>query len=93
MPSALGPCSDNSRPASRRCAQTRASAVRLAPSRGSENQKEFGAEICVHFPGLKNLDKPAVMVFPRLLTCLDCGVTRFTIPEAELRCLAQDIAA
>jgi hypothetical protein len=38
----------------------------------------------IHFPGLKNLDKPAVMVFPQLAVCLDCGFTGFTIPEAEV---------
>ena len=61
---------------------------------GSQSQTEFGAEICIHFPGLKNLDKPAVMVFPKLLVCLECGFAQFTVPEAELRCLAaQSIAA
>jgi hypothetical protein len=60
----------------------------------SEKQREFGAEICIHFPGLKNLDKPAVLVFPKLLVCLDCGFTQFTVPEAELQCLAaQGVAA
>ena len=60
---------------------------------GLANQKEFTAEIDIHFPGLRNLDKPAVMVFPRLVVCLGCGFTQFTIPEAELRRLAQGIAA
>lgn len=50
----------------------------------SGNQAEFTAEINVHFPGLKNLDRPSVFVFPKLLVCLDCGCSRFTIPETEL---------
>ena len=50
----------------------------------SGNQAEFTAEINIHFPGLKNLDKPSVFVFPKLLVCLDCGGSRFTIPETEL---------
>jgi hypothetical protein len=38
----------------------------------------------IHFSGLKNLDKLPVMVFPKVLVCLDCGVTEFTVPKAEL---------
>jgi hypothetical protein len=50
----------------------------------SSNQTQFGSEIIIHFSGLKNLDKPSVMVFPKILVCLDCGVTEFTVPKAEL---------
>lgn len=60
---------------------------------GSENQREFGAEINIHFPGLKGLDKPTVWVFPKLVVCLDCGLTQFTLPETELRLLGADAAA
>jgi hypothetical protein len=59
---------------------------------GSHNQTEFNAEINVHFPGLKNLDRPAVLVFPRLLLCLDCGFTEFTLIESELLLLAKDVS-
>jgi hypothetical protein len=54
----------------------------------SANQGEFGTEILVHFPGLKNLDKPPVWVFPKLSVRLDCGFSRFTTPERELAILA-----
>jgi len=37
----------------------------------SRNQAEFAAEIHVHFCDLKNLEKPGVFVFPRLVVCLD----------------------
>jgi hypothetical protein len=47
----------------------------------------------IHFSGLKNLDKPTVMVFPKIMVCLDCGLTEFTIPEAELRLLGECGAA
>jgi hypothetical protein len=50
----------------------------------SGNQAEFTAEIKIHFPSLKNLDKPSLFVFPKLFVCLDCGCSRFTIPETEL---------
>jgi hypothetical protein len=53
-------------------------------------RKEFAAEINIHFSGLKNLDKPSVLVFPRILVCLDCGFSRFTAPEAALELLAAD---
>jgi hypothetical protein len=59
---------------------------------GSENQTEFGAEINIHFPGRKGLDKPAVLVFPKLVVCLDCGFTQFTLREADLCLLGQGAA-
>jgi hypothetical protein len=55
----------------------------------SGNQAEFPAEINIHFSGLKNIDKPSIFVFPKLLVCLDCGYTRFTLPESELRLLTE----
>jgi hypothetical protein len=60
---------------------------------GSENQTEFGAEINFHVPGRKGWDKPPVLVFPRLVVCLDCGFTQFTLPETELRLLGKGAAA
>jgi hypothetical protein len=59
----------------------------------SENQRDFGAEINIHFPGMQGIDKPAVWAFPKLTVCLDCGYTEFTIPETELRRLAKGAAA
>ena len=55
---------------------------------GSNNQAELDAEMLIHFPGLKNLDKPAVFVFPKLLVCLDCGFSQFTVPETGLASVA-----
>lgn len=60
---------------------------------GSENQTDFGAEISVHFPGRKGLDKPAVLAFPRLVVCFDCGFTQFTLAETELHLLGKGAAA
>ena len=60
---------------------------------GSANQTEFTAEIDIHFSGLRNLNKPTVLVFPKLVVCLDCGFTQFTLPETELRLLREGVAA
>jgi hypothetical protein len=70
---------------------------RLVPmsckSCGSLNRSKFTAEMAIHFPGLKNIDKPIVWVFPEVVVCLDCGAAEFTVSEAELRQLAEGSAA
>lgn len=60
---------------------------------GSVNQSKFSAEMGIHFPGLKNINKPVVWLFPEIVVCLDCGAAEFAVPEAELRLLAKDDAA
>jgi len=57
----------------------------------SDNQAELTAETVIHFSGLKNLDKPGVWVFPKLLVCLDCGCSHFTFPERELASIARTL--
>jgi hypothetical protein len=59
---------------------------------GSENQTEFASEISVHILGLKNVDKPTVMVFPRLLVCMDCGFAELRLAEHELGLLGKEPA-
>jgi len=54
----------------------------------SNNEAEFPAEMIIHFSGRRNLDKPGVWVFPRLLVCLDCGLSRSIVPAAELALLS-----
>lgn len=56
---------------------------------GSGNLGNFRTEIAIHFPGRKNLSKRHVFVFPDLLACFDCGIAELTVPEAELRQLAE----
>ncbi len=51
------------------------------------HQSEFSSETCIHFSGLKNLDKPGVFLYPKLLVCLDCGSTSFTVPQTQLSLL------
>jgi hypothetical protein len=67
--------------------------VMACVSCGSEKQREFGAEMNIHFPGREGLDKPAVWVFPKLTVCFDCGSTLFALPKVELRLLENGIAA
>lgn len=49
----------------------------------SANLRTLSAEMGIHFPGLKNLDKPVVWVFPSLVVCLDCGFSEFVVPEEQ----------
>jgi hypothetical protein len=57
---------------------------------GSVNLKKFSAEMRIHFPGLKDIDKPVVWVFSdEVVVCLDCGTAEFAVPEEELRQLAK----
>jgi hypothetical protein len=65
----------------------------ICKSCGSDNQCKFTAEIAIHFPGLKGIEKPIVWVFPELLVCLNCGNAEFAVPERELRVLAEGDAA
>jgi hypothetical protein len=63
------------------------------PSCRSVKEAELTAEMLIHFPGLKNLDKPAVWLFPKLLVCLDCGFSRFTVPGKELASVVKGASA
>ena len=55
---------------------------------GLEKLSKFVGELAIHFPGLKNLDKPTVWVFPEISVCLNCGDAEFAVPERELFVLA-----
>jgi hypothetical protein len=59
----------------------------------SDNQRNLGGEVGIHFRGLNNLEKLRVFVFPELLVCLACGFTEFVVPETQLRKLVQTDAA
>jgi len=60
------------------------------PACTSEQQGIFTGEIAVHFPGLHGLNKPIVWVFPKVVVCLDCGISQFNIPERELSVLREE---
>ena len=59
----------------------------------SENVQKLRGEIAMRVPGLKNIDKPIVWVFPDILVCMDCGIAEFAVPEDDLRTLAKREAA
>jgi hypothetical protein len=67
--------------------------VMACKSCGSAKQRDFKAEMIIHFPGLEGIDKPVIPVFPELSVCFDCGCTLFMIREAELLLLEEGIAA
>jgi len=63
----------------------------LCKSCRSVNQSGFSAETCIHFSGLKGLDLPVVFVFPKIMVCLDCGFSEFSMPATQLRFLAEGL--
>jgi hypothetical protein len=46
------------------------------PFCASTNRVGFPAEVNIHLAGLMNAGKPGVLVFPKLLVCLDCALPR-----------------
>jgi hypothetical protein len=59
----------------------------------SSRKMKFLGEICLHFPGgLESLDKPLVWAFPKVVVCLDCGLAQFTVPDAELKLIQENLA-
>ena len=54
----------------------------------SERVAEFSTEMVIHLSGMKNLGMPGVMVFPKVLVCMDCGSSEFTVPKPDLASLA-----
>jgi hypothetical protein len=38
----------------------------------------------IHFPGLKNIDKPIVWIFTEVGVCLVCGFAEFEVPKDQL---------
>jgi hypothetical protein len=59
----------------------------------SNHLSRVKAEIALHFPGLKNIDKPVVWVFPEVWVCLNCGTSEFSVTENQLLVLSIGNAA
>ena len=60
---------------------------------GSENVAKLTGEVAMRFAGLKNIDRPVVMVFPDFVVCLACGIAQFAVPEAQLHALTKRYSA
>ena len=56
----------------------------------SERVAEFATEMVIHLSGTENLGMPGVMMFPKVLVCLDCGFSEFIVPESALASLARN---
>jgi hypothetical protein len=54
---------------------------------GSNQEKQFASELCIHFPGVENLSKPHVLEFPNIVVCLECGYASFRVSQTDLRLL------
>ena len=54
----------------------------------SDKQAQFTAEVNIHTSGLKNIDVPGLLPFPKVLVCLDCGTSLFSTPKTDLLRLA-----
>jgi hypothetical protein len=50
----------------------------------SNDLAEFSTEMMIHCIGIENVNFPGVLIFPRVLACLECGASQFVIPQAEL---------
>jgi hypothetical protein len=51
----------------------------------SGRDTQFDAEVNIHSVGLDDLNRPAVLVFPKIDVCLDCGFVEFNLAEDELK--------
>jgi hypothetical protein len=49
-----------------------------------ERVKEFPGELVIHFAGPEDLNKPKVLIFPKLKICLGCGAVEFLLPKDTL---------
>jgi hypothetical protein len=62
----------------------------MCPQCVSRNQVEFSAEMMLHRGGLENINSSDVRLFPKVLVCLACGFSHFTVPKSEIMLLASD---
>jgi len=56
---------------------------------GSTAKKRLESEMALHFPGLAAIERRAVMVFPPVFICVDCGFGEFSVSEPDLSLIKQ----
>jgi len=57
-----------------------------------ELQSNLNAEVTIHLPGQKDLERNPIVAFPRVLVCTACGFTEFTLGSKELTVLRAETA-
>jgi hypothetical protein len=57
--------------------------------RSSTKLAEFTVEMMIHLNASRSVEDPGVLAFPKVLICLNCGASRFTTPDGELRILRE----
>ena len=63
--------------------------ARECESCSSPNVVQVNAETCLHFPGLRGLNKDPVFLFAKVAVCLDCGLLQSQLSETDLRRIRQ----
>ena len=58
-----------------------------------DNRRTSNGEVALHVPGLQGLDKPTLLVFPKVQVCLNCGVAAFVVEDADLRHLRENYSS
>ena len=58
----------------------------------SDYLKDLAGELAIHFPGLEGLNKPLVLVHPKLTVCLNCGFVEFVLPDEQKEQLKRGVA-
>ena len=53
----------------------------------SDNQMQFGAEVCFVFTGRRALENAPVYTIQKPVVCLECGFTELAVPTRELQAL------
>jgi hypothetical protein len=59
----------------------------------STNLAEFSVEMMIHLSARRSVEDPGVLAFPKVLVCLHCGASRFSLPEDLLRVLRNETGA